>query len=117
MAETSLMTQDQVLGQVRQILPAIGWVLIFTGKISPETWGAFMAVVPQALGATFILGSAGWALFSTTRASLMKNVARMPETEVKSDGNGHVTITVHDKDLSTAAKDAATPMTNGKNSP
>lgn len=113
----SLMTQDQVLGQVRQILPAIGWVLIFTGKISPETWGAFMAVAPQALGAAFILGSAGWALVANTRNSIMKSVAKMPETEVKSDGNGHAIITVHDKELSTTAKEAATPQTNGKNSP
>lgn len=114
MADQSVMTQDQVLGQVRQILPAIGWVLIFTGKISPETWGAFMAVAPQALGGLLVLGSAAWALFANTRTSIMKSIAKMPETEVKSDGNGHAIITVHDKELSTVAKDAATPPTNGK---
>lgn len=114
MADQALMTQDQVMGQVRQILPAIGWGLVFTGKISPETWGAFMSVAPQALGALLVLGSYGWTLIANTRRSLMKSIVQMPQTEVKDDGNGRAVIVVHDPVLSEAAKEAATPVTNGK---
>ncbi len=105
-----MLNQDQVMGQLRQILPAIGWVLILTGKITPEHWGEFMSVVPPAIGGLMVLGSAGWALIANTRNSLMKSIAKMPETEVKSDGNGHAVITVHDRELSTTAREAATPV-------
>ena len=73
------------MGQLRQILPAVGWLLILSGKVTPETWGQFMAVMPPAIGGAMVLGSAGWALFANTRASILKSVAAMKETEVKSD--------------------------------
>jgi len=106
---SSLPSQDQVMAQLRQILPAVGWVLIFTGKVSAETWGQFISVALPALGGVFVLSSYAWAVIANTRASIMKSIAKMPETEVKSDGNGRAIIVVHDKDLSITAKEAATP--------
>jgi hypothetical protein len=109
-----MLSQDQFMGQLRQILPALGWILILTGKVTPETWGTFMSVVPPAIGGLIVLGSAGWALLANTRASILKSVAAMKETSVKDDGQGNAIILVKDKELSDAAKQAATPLTVGK---
>jgi hypothetical protein len=105
----SVMSQDQVMAQLRQILPAVGWVLIFTGKVSPETWGQFMAVVPPAIGGVMVLGAYVWAIIANTRASIVKSVVKMDTTTVSSGAHGTATVVIHDVDLATTAKEAATP--------
>jgi len=105
-----MLSQDQVMGQLRQILPAIGWVLMLTGKVAPDTWGAFMAVVPPAFGALLVLGSAGWTLIANSRKSIVQSAAAMPDTTVSKNGSGQTTITIHDTTLADAALAAATPL-------
>lgn len=108
------MTQDQVLGQLRQLMPAIGWILIATGKVNPAEWASFIDVMIPAAGAAFVLGSAAWALLANSKASIIKSVAQMPETQVVKNGIGLTTVVIHDKELADAANVAATPLVNGK---
>jgi hypothetical protein len=104
-----MLSQEQFMSSLRQILPAIGWVLMLSGKVTPETWGTFVSVVPPAIGGLIVIGSAAWALIASTRASLVAKLAKMDVTSVDVKSNGQATITIHDVALSKTAKDSATP--------
>lgn len=96
-------TQDQLMGQLRIAIPAIGTAITAFGISSTQvdhyTGIALALVGPIAYVATLV-----WSLVANGKSSIIKSAAGMKETEVKSIGNGKVTITVNDPTLATAAK-------------
>lgn len=103
------MTQDQVMGLLRQLLPVIGTILTAFGWTDAAGWANWTNMIMAAAGPAMILGSAVWTVIANTKAAKIKAVAAMKETSVASDG----TIKIHDTKLADTAVVAATPPGQG----
>lgn len=90
---------DQVAGSLRAFVPAL--VAYLVGK------GYIPASAAADVGALIVAGGAvGWSIVKNRRSQKVADVAAMGGTTVSPDGR---TITMVDRSLATAAKDAATP--------
>lgn len=90
---------DQVAGTLRALVPALVAYLVGRGYIPA-------GVASEAGALILAAGAAGWSIYTHLRSSKVAAVAAMPGTLVSPDGK---TITIIDKNLAVAAKDAATP--------
>ncbi len=105
------MNNSQLSGAIERILTVyVTWFLATRAKDIP----GINELVPSIVIVLMSGGLAAWGVARNSASWMIARVAKMNETEVKSDGNGHAVIVVHDKDLSTVAKQAATPVANGK---
>ncbi len=93
------MQTDQITGIVRAVVPALVAYLVGKGWIPAGSAADIGALILAAL-------AAGWSVASNTKSAKTASVAAMPGTVVSPDGK---TITLIDRDLVVAAKDAATP--------
>jgi hypothetical protein len=98
------MTQDQVMGLLRQFLPIVGTLLV-AFKVVPSNDAAqtLTADILAAVGAVMALGSFGWTLIANSKSSIIKSASAMPE--VNSD---KLAAAITDPELKQAAKDGAT---------
>lgn len=99
------MTQDQVMGLLRQILPIVGTLLAALGfsKIAAGIAGN-MDIIIAIAGAVFNVASLVWALIANSKTSIVKSVSAMGE--VNSD---QLITAIKDPALKQAARDAASP--------
>jgi hypothetical protein len=91
---------DQLAGSLRALVPALVAYLVGRGFIPA-------GVAAEAGALILAAGAVGWSIFDKRRAAKVASVAAMPGTVVSADGK---TITIVDRDLAVAAKDAATPV-------
>ncbi len=96
------MSQDQVLGILRILLPTLLAYLAGRGFIS-ET------AIADITAAVITLVAAAWSAWAHTQASNVAKVAALPQSEVKSD-QGNISITLHDEALGHVASMNATPL-------
>lgn len=75
------MSNEQLFGLLRQILPVIGGVLVTLGWAKPASVQLWSDTIMQAIGPAMIIGSAVWSLVSKTKANLVSTVAAMPEVK------------------------------------
>lgn len=75
------MSQEQVLGLVRQILPVLGGIAVALGWLTTNQVASLTATVLQIAGPAMIIGSTVWSLINKTKANLVSTVANMPEVK------------------------------------
>ncbi len=94
------MSQDQVLGILRILLPTL---LAYGKGYITQT------AVADVTAAVVTLVAAAWSAWAHTQAATVAKVAALPQSEVKSD-QGNVSITLHDEALGQVASMNATPL-------
>ena len=68
-------TQDQYMGQLRQLLPVIGAVLTTLGLVTPAEFANWSTVILNIAGPILILGSMGWSYVANSRKSIVQSAA------------------------------------------
>lgn len=66
------MSNEQLLGLLRQILPIVGAVAVSLGWMKPDEVGGFIATALSVAGALLIIVSAIWTLVTNARNALIK---------------------------------------------
>lgn len=75
------MSQEQILGLVRQILPVLGGVAVSFGWLTTNQVSDVTATLLQIAGPIMIVGSAIWSAINKTKANLVSTVAALPEVK------------------------------------
>lgn len=90
---------DQLMGVLRALVPAAVAYAVGAGWIPAGAAADVTALI-------LAFGAAGWSIYTNSRASKVAAVAAMPGTVVSPEGTK---ITLVERDLAQAAKEAATP--------
>jgi len=72
-------SQDQIMGQLRILIPAVGSVISVLGIYSSEQTGALVASLLTAVGPISYGVGAIWSLYANTRKSIMTAAAKPAE--------------------------------------
>lgn len=97
-------TQDQIMGQLRVAIPALGTMISAFG-VSSASVDHYTGLALAMVGPISYIAVAIWSLIANGKSSIVKSVAGMKETEVKPSADGSkVTIVTSDPDLVAAAK-------------
>ena len=96
-------TQDQLMGQLRVAIPAIGTAITAFGVSSTQV-DHYTGIALAMVGPLSYLAVVVWSFFANNKSSIVKSVAGMKETDVKSVGDNKVVITTSDPTLVAAAK-------------
>jgi len=64
-------SQDQIMGQLRILIPAVGSIVSVLGIYSADKTGALVASLLTAVGPISYVIGAGWSLYANTRKSIM----------------------------------------------
>ena len=78
-------SQEQLMGQLRQILPVLGTLAVSFGLLKTEDVGNVIAIILNVTGAGMVIGSMAWSAYSNTRASMVAKVdaiAKEPSSPV-----------------------------------
>ena len=75
-------SQDQVMGQLRVIIPAIGAIVSATGLYSVDKTGALVATLLTAVGPISYFVCAVWSLVANSRKSIITSAAKPVEAGV-----------------------------------
>lgn len=70
----AVMSQEQVMGQLRAIIPAVGTIVAALGIASVDKTGALVAGLLTAVGPISYLITAIWSAFAHTEANTIKTV-------------------------------------------
>ncbi len=92
-------TQNQVMGQLRILLPALGTVAIALGWVSAEQVGGIIVAVINIAGSAMILGGAVWQVIANSKKSILTAAAQIPEVQ-----KGNVPIVLAPADNTPEAK-------------
>lgn len=96
------MTQDQLMGLMRQVIPIVGGLLVSIGFLNPETVAKITGLWAQIGGGVIVVVGGIWAFMANSKSSIIASASAMPE--VKS-------MTLTDAGLAETAK-AADSTTN-----
>lgn len=98
------MTQDQMMGLLRQVLPILGTILaaLGFGKIAVGI-ATYTDTIMAIAGSVFNVASIIWALVANSKTSIIKSTSAMPEVD-----SSKLAAAINDPNLKAAAKDAAT---------
>jgi len=69
-------SQDQIMGQLRLIIPAVGTIITAVGLAKPDAVGSTVAALMTAVGPIAYLITAVWSLVANSRASIMAAAAK-----------------------------------------
>ena len=75
------MLSDQITAQVRQVLTAIGALLVTLGIMSPEAVGSKISFVMTIVGPAMVAASSLWSIQANLKATQIAAVNAMPEVE------------------------------------
>lgn len=73
------MSNEQLLGLLRQFLPVLGTILGTLGWVKPENWATSSAIIMSVAGAALVIISAIWSLIDKTKASIVAKADALPE--------------------------------------
>lgn len=99
------MTQDQVMGIVRQILPFIGGLAVGKGWLTTSQAAELTTLILQIAGPIFIVVSSIWAYKANSKSSIITSATNMPEVDSKK-----LAAAISDPELKSAANNP-TPVT------
>lgn len=68
-------TQDQWMGQIRQLLPILGTLLTTLGFVTPEAWAGYTTIILTVAGPIMIACSVVWSWIANSRKSVMASAA------------------------------------------
>lgn len=97
------MSQDQIMGLLRQILPIIGGIATALGWISPEKVASLTATILSIAGPVIALAGIVWALVANSKSSIAASIGAMAETRVTPTAGGTATVVITDPALAKAA--------------
>lgn len=69
-------SQDQVMAQLRLVIPAVGTIVTAVGIAKPDAVGSTVAALMTAVGPISYLVTALWSLVANSRASIMASAAK-----------------------------------------
>lgn len=95
-------SQNQIMGLLRQVLPALGTVAVTLGWITSDQLGQITAIILQLAGLITLVISFVLSLKANTKTSIIKATAGMAETSVSGS-----TITINDPGLAKSAQEHA----------
>lgn len=101
-------SQEQVLGLLRQILPIIGTLLVSLGLMKPETVGNFTSTILTIAGPVMIVISAIWSLIDKTKTSMVAKVDAMAKDPTSPVVGIITTNTPEGKDLANSMPGSTT---------
>lgn len=100
------MTQDQIMGLLRQLLPVLGGIAVALGWISPETVASLTAKILAIAGPLAVLAGVVWSWVANKPTSVAASMGANTSTVVTPAANGTATVTLMDPDMARAAIDA-----------
>lgn len=71
-----LPTQDQVMGQLRLLIPAVGMIVSAVGIAAPDKVSVVVSQLMICVGPLVLIGTSIWSLFANSRASIMASAAK-----------------------------------------
>jgi hypothetical protein len=99
-----MITQDQMVAQLRVAIPAIGTIISAFGLSSSTQVAGFEQTALVMVGPISYLIVAIWSFIANSKSSIIKSAAGMIETQVKPSADGtKVVITTSDPTLVAAA--------------
>lgn len=75
------MSQDQLMGLLRQLLPLIGGLFVGLGWISPTFLSHATEIILQVAGPLSIIVGVIWSAIANSKASILTSAAKMPEVK------------------------------------
>src|SRR5258705_6059324 len=69
-------SQDQIVGQIRLLIPILGTIATTAGWVSSAKMGPIVSNLLIALGPLSYLASSAWSLIANSRASIMAAAAK-----------------------------------------
>jgi hypothetical protein len=106
------MSQEQVMEQLKLLLPAIGSILTMLGIMTPAEYASWATAILGAIGPMFILGGMIWGVVDKTRASLIRKVDVIAKDPTSAVLGIVTTNNAEGRDLS-ASMDGNTTVTAG----
>lgn len=76
------MSNDQITGQLRQLLPILGSIAVALGWIAPDKASAIVTNILAVVGPLMVLGGIIWTGFANTEKALVQSAAAVPGTVV-----------------------------------
>lgn len=76
------MSNDQITGQLRQILPILGSIAVALGWISPEKSNLLISNILAVIGPIMIIAGIVWTAVANTQKAIMQSAAAVPGTVV-----------------------------------
>ncbi len=89
------MTQDQVMGILRQVLPFLGGLAVGKGWLTTTQVTDLTTLIFQIAGPVMLIGGSVWAFIANSKKSIVQSASQM--NEVKS-------MTISDPKLAEAAR-------------
>lgn len=75
------MTQDQITGLLRQLLPVFGGIAIALGWLTADQVGKWTGILLQAVGPMSVIGGIVWSLLANSKTAIITAAANMPEVK------------------------------------
>jgi hypothetical protein len=100
------MSQDQIMGLLRQVLPILGGIAIARGWLMPASVASLTNTVLSVVGPVFVIAGVVWSLISNKQTSIAASIGANPNTVVTPSGGGTVTVSIADPAMAKAALDA-----------
>lgn len=100
------MTQDQIMGLLRQVLQIAGTLATSLGFLAPDVVAHWTAVILQVAGPIAMLVGIVWNLIANKQTSIAASIGANPATTVKPAGDGSAVVTIKDPEMAKAALQA-----------
>lgn len=97
------MTQDQMMGLLRQILTVAGTLATAFGWMTPDKVAYWTGLILQIAGPLALVAGAVWTIIANSKASIASSIGANPGTTVTSNTNGTATVVIKDPVMAKAA--------------
>ena len=97
------MTQDQLMGLLRQVLPILGTLATAFGWLTPDKVASLTANILAIAGPLVTLARMVWAWIATSKTSIAASIGASSGTVVTPAANGTATVIIKDPVMAKAA--------------
>ena len=97
------MTQDQLMGLLRQVLPILGTLATAFGWLTPDKVASLTANILAIAGPAVTIIGIVWAWIANSKASIAASIGASPGTTVTPNTNGTATVIIKDPVMAKAA--------------
>lgn len=75
------MFNDQISGQLRQLLQAVGAILTTLGFLAPGVADNWITTIMQVIGPLGMIGGVVWSILSNRKSSIIASASAIPEVK------------------------------------
>lgn len=97
------MTNDQIMGLVRQGLAILGTLATAFGWITPDKVASITATVLSIAGPLLMVAGLVWNVIANKQTSIAASLGANDNTTVKANSTGGATVTINDPAMAQAA--------------